>query len=197
MGELQYSAMSTEGQVIPRVGEQVFIASTAYVGGDVTIGDQSTVMHHVTIRGDIAPIRIGRRVNVQDGTVVHTRHGVALDIADDVGIGHRAVVHCRRVGRRSLIGIGAIVLDNCEIGERCLIAAGALLPPGTRVPDGSVLMGIPGKVVRTVTEDDLATIDHVINSYQELGRRHAAGLFPNILSQNTGRLSASEHRGAD
>lgn len=164
----------------PKLGKEVYLAPTAYVGGEVVFGDHCTVMHHVTVRGDIAPIRIGARVNLQDGTVVHTPTGTPLDIADDVGVGHRAVVHGRRIGSRTLIGIGAILLDDCEIGERCVIAAGSLLVPGTVIPDGSVVMGIPGKVVRAVTERDLRLIDHVVRSYVELGRRHAAGVFPNI-----------------
>jgi carbonic anhydrase/acetyltransferase-like protein (isoleucine patch superfamily) len=164
----------------PKLGTDVFVASTAYVGGDVAMGDQCTVMHHVTIRGDIAPIRIGNRVNVQDGSVVHTPSGTPLDIADDVGIGHRAVVHCRRIGSRSLIGIGAIVLDDCVIGSRCVIAAGAVVTPRTEIPDGSVVMGMPARVVRSVTERDLAMIDHVVSSYARLGRLHEVGTFPNI-----------------
>jgi len=94
--------------VEPKLGSEVYIASTAYVGGDVEIGDRSTVMHHVMIRGDIAAIRLGARVNIQDGAIVHTKNGVPLDIADDVGVGHRAIVHCRRVGSRTLIGMGSI-----------------------------------------------------------------------------------------
>ena len=136
-------------------------------------------MHHVVIRGDLAPIRIGARVNVQDGSILHTPHGVPLEIGDDVGIGHRAVVHCRRVGARTLIGTGAIVLDNCEIGSCCLIAAGAVLPPGTVVPDGKMVMGVPGRVAREVGPRELAAIDHVVQSYLELGAQHAVGVFPN------------------
>ncbi len=166
--------------VIARLGKGVYIADTAYVAGDVELGDNVTVMHHVMIRGDIAPIRIGARTNIQDGTVVHTPTGVPLDIAEDVGIGHRAIVHCRRVGPRTLIGMGAIVLDNAEIGSRCLVAAGCVVPPGMKVPDGSVIMGVPGKIVRTVTDADLKAIDHVVASYQELGKKHAAGIFPNM-----------------
>ena len=164
----------------PVVGADVYIAPTAYVGGDVVLSDQVTVMHHVVIRGDIAPIRIGRRVNVQDGAILHTRQGVPLHIAEDVGIGHRAVVHCRRIGSRSVIGIGAIVLDDAEIGSRCLIAAGALVPPRTIIPDGKVVMGMPGRIVRDVTPEDLELIDHVVRSYLDLGRRHTDGRYPNI-----------------
>jgi len=166
--------------VRPVLGAGVFIAPTSFVTGDVTLGDECTIMHHVIVRGDIAPIRIGARVNLQDGTVVHTPYGTPMDIADDVGVGHQAVVHCRRVGTRSLIGIGAIVLDDAEIGSLCVIAAGSLVPPGKIIPDGSVVMGVPGKVVRQVTDDDLKLIDHVVRSYVELGRLHAAGRFPNI-----------------
>lgn len=164
----------------PQVAEDVYIAPTSYVGGDVVIGSGSTVMHHVVIRGDISPIRIGSRVNVQDGSIVHTRYGVPLEIADGVGIGHRAVVHCRRVAGRTLIGTGSIVLDDAEIGSECLIAAGALITPGTIIPDGKVVMGAPGRIVRDTTPDDLAIIDHVVESYFRLGPVHARGEWPNI-----------------
>jgi len=164
----------------PRLGRDVYVAPTAYVGGDVVLGDNTTIMHHVTVRADIAPIRVGARVNFQDGTVVHTPFGVPLDIADDVGVGHRAVVHCRRIGPRTLVGIGAILLDDCEIGSRCVIAAGCVLAPRTTVPDDSVVMGVPGIVVRRVTDRDLTMIDHVVESYVKLGKLHASGSFPNI-----------------
>lgn len=164
----------------PKLGRDVYIAPTCYVGGDVVLGDECTLMHHVVVRGDIAPIRIGARVNLQDGTIVHTKYGTPLDIGDDVGVGHRAIVHCRRVASRTLIGMGAIVLDDCEIGSRCLIAAGAVLSPGTIIPDDCVVMGVPGKIVRKVTEKDLAAIDHVVHSYLRMGRLCASGAFPNI-----------------
>jgi carbonic anhydrase/acetyltransferase-like protein (isoleucine patch superfamily) len=167
--------------LLPVLGKSVYIAPTSYVGGEVSIGDHSTIMHHVMIRGDIAPIRIGARVNIQDGSILHTKRGIPLDIADDVGVGHRAIVHCRSIGTRSLIGSGAIILDDCEIGARCLIAAGALLAPGTKIPGGHVVMGMPGKIVRTTSEQDLETIDHVVRSYIELGRLHAENRFPNIV----------------
>jgi len=161
-----------------RFGRGVYVAPTAYVGGDVTLGDDCTVMHQVVIRGDIAAIRLGVRCNVQDGAVIHTKHGRDLDIGDEVGIGHRAVVHCRRVGSRVLVGIGAIVLDDCEVGDDCIIAAGAILVPGTVVPAGKVVMGIPGRVVRDLTDADRQYCRHVVTSYLSLGKRHAAGEFP-------------------
>lgn len=159
------------------VGKNVYIAPTSYVGGAVTLGDDVTVMHHVCIRGDVSHIRIGRRVNVQDGTVIHTHSGVDLDIEDDVSIGHRAVVHCTRVMAGSLIGIGSIVLDGSVIGRHCLVAAGALVPPNTIVPDGKVIMGVPGKIVRDVTAQEREYMAYVVRNYMELGRRHAAGEY--------------------
>ncbi|MHC4234723.1 MAG: gamma carbonic anhydrase family protein [Planctomycetota bacterium] len=161
-----------------RLGRGVYIAPTAYVGGDVVLGDRCTVMHHVAIRGDIAAIRIGARCNVQDGAVVHTQHDCSQIIGDDVGIGHRAVVHGRRIGSRVLIGIGAIILDDCEIGDECVIAAGAVLTPGTIIGPGKVVMGVPAAVVREATAADGEYAKHVIESYLELGRLHAAGRFP-------------------
>ena len=170
--------MSTSLQ--PRLGRNVYIAPTSYVAGDVTIGDDVTIMHHVMIRGDIAPIRIGARTNIQDGSIVHTDHGVPLDIGDDVGVGHRAIVHCRRVGARCLIGMGAIVLNGCDIGDRCLVAAGSVLVPDTIIASDSVVMGFPGRIVRPTGERELQIIDRVVQSYLNLGRRHASGEFPNI-----------------
>jgi carbonic anhydrase/acetyltransferase-like protein (isoleucine patch superfamily) len=166
-----------ESIIRPIVGRNVYIAPTSYVGGDVTIGDDCTIMHFVCIRGDVSAIRIGRRVNVQDGTIIHTRSGVDLHIADEVGIGHRAVVHCRRVGPRTLIGIGSIILDDAEIGEGCIVAAGALVTPGTIVPDGTLAMGMPARVVRDVTDEDRRYIQFVVDNYLRLGREHAAGKY--------------------
>ena len=163
-----------------KLGREVYIAPTAYVGGDVVIGDQSTIMYQVVIRGDIAPIRLGARVNVQDGAILHPAYDTPLVVGDDVSIGHQAVVHCRRVGARTLIGIGAILLDDCVVGSRCIVAAGAVLSPNTVIPDGSVAMGVPGRVVREVTDRDLEAIDHTARDYLVLGPLHAAGRFPNI-----------------
>lgn len=159
-----------------RIGN-VYAARTAVLVGDVSLGDDSNVWHHTVIRGDVAPIRLGLRVNVQDGAVLHCKHDVPLEIADDVAIAHVAVVHCRRVGARTLIGTRATVLDDCEIGEDCLIAAGALLTPGTIVPDGSVVMGMPGKVVRSIRREEREYIRRVTEGYLQLARDHAAGRF--------------------
>jgi len=160
-----------------RVGS-VFLAETAVVVGDVVLGPDCSVWHHCVVRGDVAPIRVGARVNIQDGAVLHCNHGVPLEIADEVSMGHHAVVHCRRVGRGTLVGTRATVLDDCEIGQECLIAAGAVVPPGTVVPDGMVVMGVPGRVIRPVSDRERAYLRRVVEVYLDLARRHAEGGFP-------------------
>jgi carbonic anhydrase/acetyltransferase-like protein (isoleucine patch superfamily) len=162
--------------MIERVGE-VYVARTAVIVGDVTMGEDCNVWPHCVIRGDVAPIRLGRRVNIQDGSLLHCKDNVPLEIADDVAVGHHAVLHCTRIGSRSLIGTRATVLDDCEVGEDCIIAASALLTPGTIVPDGSVVMGMPGKVVREIRDKDREYIRHIIEGYIELSRRHVDGEF--------------------
>ena len=159
-----------------RIGS-VFAAETAVIVGDVTLGEDCNIWHHCVIRGDVAPIRLGKRVNIQDGSLLHCKGGVPLEIADDVAAGHHTVIHCTRVGSRTLIGTKATLLDECEIGEDCLIAAGALLTPGTIVPDGKVVMGMPGKVVRDIRADERKYIQYVLEIYQRLAREHADGLY--------------------
>jgi len=157
-----------------------YAAESAVIVGDVQIGEDSSVWHHCVLRGDVAPIRVGERTNIQDNAVLHCKLGVPLEVGSEVVIGHGAVVHCKWVGSRSLIGIHATVLDDSSIGEDCLIAAGTVVPPGTIVPDNCLVMGIPGKVVRELNETERAYIRRVVNGYAELARRHAAGEFKPI-----------------
>jgi carbonic anhydrase/acetyltransferase-like protein (isoleucine patch superfamily) len=159
-------------------GRQVYVAPTAYIGGDVSLGDGCTVMHHVAIRGDVAPIRIGQSVNIQDGAVLHCNKGVPLEIGDEVTVGHRAVVHGKHVGSGTLIGIGAVVLDNADVGAGCIVAPGAVVTPGMQVPDGMVVMGVPARVVREVGDADQTYLDRVVSGYRVLNERHAAGEYP-------------------
>lgn len=168
-----------------QLGRDVYVAPTAYVGGNIVLGDNCTVMHHVVIRGDIALIQFGDRCNVQDGAVIHTAYGVPQIFGDEVAIGHAAVVHGKSIGSGTLIGIGAVVLDGSEIGENCLIAAGAVLKPGTKVPSGKVVMGTPARVSRDLKEADRLYIRHVIESYQRVGLAHRDGQFPNVAGSAT------------
>jgi carbonic anhydrase/acetyltransferase-like protein (isoleucine patch superfamily) len=161
---------------IRRIGD-FWASASASISGDVTIGAEASIWHHCVLRGDVAPIRVGARTNVQDGSVLHCKLGVALEVGEEVVIGHLAAVHCKRVGPRSLIGIRAAVLDDAEIGEDCLVGAGSVVVPGMVVPPGSVVMGSPARVVRPIRDEERAYIRRVIEGYVDLARRHAAGEF--------------------
>jgi carbonic anhydrase/acetyltransferase-like protein (isoleucine patch superfamily) len=152
---------------------QHYQAADAVVCGDVTVGKDCSLWFQTVVRGDIAPIRIGERTNIQEHCVLHCDAGKPLEIGDDVTIGHGAVVHCARVGSRSLVGIKAVLLGDCVIGEDCVIAAGAVLSPGTVVPDGQVAMGVPAKVVRPIRESERTFIRQNCAHYVELARDHA------------------------
>jgi carbonic anhydrase/acetyltransferase-like protein (isoleucine patch superfamily) len=147
------------------------------VTGDVTIGELSSIWFGAVVRGDVAAVTIGRRVNVQDNAVIHCDNGFPNAIEDDVVIGHGAIVHGERVGRGTLIGMGSTVLGHTKIGAACLIAAGAVVPPGLEVPDRMVVMGVPGKIVRPVREDDLKYMRMLAEHYARLAQRYVDGEF--------------------
>ncbi len=149
-----------------------YIADTARVRGDVTLGEDVNLWYGVVIRGDVAPVTIGARTNVQDNTVIHCDADKPLVIGRDVSIGHAAVVHGVVVGDGTLIGIGARVLDGSRIGKGCLIAAGALVPPGLEVPDGMVVMGMPGRIVRPLTDAERAYLVDIPPRYAALAKLH-------------------------
>ena len=149
-----------------------FIADTARVVGEVSLGADVSVWYGAVVRGDVAPIVIGNGTNVQDNAVVHCDHLYANVIGENVTIGHGAIVHGECVGDGTLIGMGAIVMGRSRIGRDCLIAAGAVVPPGLEVPDGSVVMGVPGKVTRRVSNDDLAYLRKLPPHYARLARTH-------------------------
>jgi gamma-carbonic anhydrase len=155
----------------PTLGRDVFIAPNATVIGDVHLGDESSVWFSAVIRGDVFPIRFGARTNVQDGSVVHVTGGqAATTVGDDVTIGHMVLLHGCTVGNRCLIGMGSILLDGSEIGEECLVAAGSLIAPRTKIPPRSMVMGRPGKAVRTLSERDLAMVREAGVLYVEYAR---------------------------
>jgi carbonic anhydrase/acetyltransferase-like protein (isoleucine patch superfamily) len=157
-----------------------FKSRTSIVTGDVTIGESSSLWFGAVVRGDVAKVTIGRRVNVQDNAVVHCDAGVPHVIEDDVVIGHGAIVHGAFVGRGSLIGMAATVLGRAKIGRECLIAAGAVVPPGLEVPDRMVVMGVPGKVVRPVKDEELKYMASLVNHYVELAGKHVEGAIREV-----------------
>jgi carbonic anhydrase/acetyltransferase-like protein (isoleucine patch superfamily) len=142
--------------VRPTMGEAVYVAPNATVIGDVHLGDESSVWFGAVLRGDCFPIRIGKRTNVQDGTVIHVTGGkAATTVGDEVTIGHMALLHGCTIGNRCLIGMGSIVLDDAEIGDESLVAAGSLVAPHAKFPPRSMIMGRPAKLLRTIRNGDL------------------------------------------
>ena len=150
-------------------------ADTALIVGDVTIGEQSSFWFNTIVRGDVGPIVIGRRVNVQDGAIIHCDTGITNQIEDDVSIAHGAICHGQQIGRGSLIGIRATLLMKSRIGEECLIAAGAVVTPGTVIPDRHLAAGIPAKVLRPLKDEELEYLRWVPQRYIALANEWMAG----------------------
>lgn len=135
----------------PKIGENTYFADNATIIGDVEIGRDCSIWFNAVLRGDVNSIRIGNRVNVQDGTVIHTLYQKSVSIiGDDVSIGHNVVIHGAEVKAGALIGMGAIVLDHAVIGEGAIIAAGSVILSGTQVEPGSIYAGVPAKFVKKV-----------------------------------------------
>ena len=149
----------------PTVGRKVYIARTAVVVGDVTLGDYSSVWYNATLRGDINRIVVGHHSNIQDNVVLHLADEFACLIGNWVTVGHSATVHACSVGDECLIGIGATVLDGAIIGNQCLIGAGAVVTPGTQIPDGSMAIGTPARVVRVLEADERARLRQWAEKY--------------------------------
>ncbi|CAN5906440.1 gamma carbonic anhydrase family protein [soil metagenome] len=163
--------------VVPKVGRGVFVAPSASVIGDVVLGDESSVWFGTVLRGDVFPIRIGARTNVQDNAVVHVTGGqAATSVGDDVTIGHMALIHGCTVGNRCLIGMGSVLLDGAVIEDDCLVAAGSLVPPRMRIPSRSLVMGRPAKVIRVLGTADLEHIREAGALYVGYARDFASGL---------------------
>ncbi len=158
----------------PRIDPSAWLAPSAVVIGDVVIGPDSSVWFGAVVRGDVHRIRIGARTNLQDQCVVHvTRERFATEIGNEVTLGHRAVVHGCTVEDGALIGIGAVVLDGARVGEEALVGAGALVGPGTQIPAGSLVVGVPARVVRVLSPDERALQRARAREYVETARVYA------------------------
>ncbi|MBI5587746.1 MAG: gamma carbonic anhydrase family protein [Deltaproteobacteria bacterium] len=170
--------------VLPRLGENVYIEDSARVIGDVEIGRDSSVWFNAVVRGDVHYIRIGARTNVQDNCTLHvTKDIFPLIIGNDITIGHNVILHGCTVKDRCLIGMGAIILDNAEIGEDSIIGAGALVKEGTKVPPGSLVVGVPGKVAREVRPEEKARILKSAMNYIEYAKNYVD--YRGVKSQNS------------
>jgi carbonic anhydrase/acetyltransferase-like protein (isoleucine patch superfamily) len=156
--------------------EDYYIAPSAQVIGAVRLGRETSVWFNCVLRGDSDWLNIGDGSNVQDGTIIHTDEGVPVTVGRNVTLGHRAFLHGCTVDDDSLIANGAMVLDGASIGRSCIVASGALIPPNKRIPDGSVVMGSPGKIVRQVTDADLALIESSGKHYRARWRHYRDAL---------------------
>lgn len=160
----------------PQIGHRVFLAETCAVIGDVVIGDESSVWYGVVLRGDMYPIRVGARTNLQDGTIVHITGGqFATAIGDDCTVGHGAIVHGCTIEDHCLIGMGATILDGARIGRGSLVGAGALVTPGSDIPPSSLVLGAPARVVRPINPKEKEQIEYGAAHYVELALRYLAG----------------------
>ena len=157
----------------PRLDPSVFVAASAYVIGDIEIAAGSSVWFGAVLRGDLNLIRIGEKVSIQDNCVCHVDSTRGpLIIGNEVTVGHRAVLHGCQIGNLSLIGMGAVILDDVKIGENCIIGAGSVVAPKTEVPARTLMVGVPAKPAREITEDDMKIIKAGVDEYFNLSRKY-------------------------
>ncbi|MFA6455966.1 MAG: gamma carbonic anhydrase family protein [Bacteroidota bacterium] len=160
MGIVTYKGIS------PTIDPSVFIADGVHIIGDVHIGKDSSVWYNTVIRGDVHYIRIGERTNIQDNSVVHvTNKKFPTNIGSNVTIGHSAVIHACTINDYSLIGMGAVVLDDAKVGKYCLIAAGAVVTMGMVIPDGMLAAGVPAKIIRPLTTEERKFLEQSAQNY--------------------------------
>ncbi len=168
-----------DGIKVQTPGEgRYWVAPNALVVGNVAIGEDASVWFGSSIRGDNEPIRIGRGSNIQEGCVLHTDPGYPMTIGEDVTVGHMVMLHGCTIGRGSLIGIGSIIMNGTVIGEECLIGANTLIPEGKQIPPRSMVVGSPGKVLRQLSDEDVARFGGAARRYVQNWKRFAAGMKP-------------------
>lgn len=156
----------------PSIHETVFVAPGAYLIGDVKVGKESTIWFNAVIRADEDAVIIGERCSIQDNATIHLSEGFPVIVEDEVTVGHHVNLHGCTVKKRSIIGMGSTILDGAEIGEECIVGANTLIPSGKIIPPRSLVIGSPGKVVRELTEKDLAHIQLSIESYVDKGYKY-------------------------
>ncbi|EPX78373.1 carbonic anhydrase, family 3 [Salipiger mucosus DSM 16094] len=162
--------------IAPEIAESAWVAPDANVIGKIVLEADSSVWFGCTLRGDNEEIRLGAGSNLQENVVCHTDMGYPLVVGPGCTVGHKVMLHGCTIGENSLIGMGATVLNGAKIGRNCLIGAGALVTEGKEIPDGSLVMGMPGKVVRQLDEDAIQGLRQSALHYQERARRFGAGL---------------------
>jgi carbonic anhydrase/acetyltransferase-like protein (isoleucine patch superfamily) len=160
------------GDDTPRVAPSAWVADSATVIGRVELAEGASVWYGCVLRGDNDWLRIGRNTNVQDGSVLHTDHGIELVLGDNVSVGHQCMMHGCTVGDGTLIGIQSVILNHARIGRNCIVGAGSLVTEGKEFPDGSMIMGSPAKVVRALTPEQIERVAMISTHYVEQATRH-------------------------
>ncbi len=160
------------GDDAPQLAPTAWVADRATVLGRVTMGEGSSVWYGAVLRGDNDRITLGARVNIQDGSVLHTDHGFPMVLADDVSVGHQVMLHGCTIGEGTLIGIQAVVLNGAKIGRNCLVGAGAVVTEGKEFPDNSLILGSPAKVVRELSPQQAAMVRAIAGHYVDNASRH-------------------------
>src|SRR3954462_8890507 len=163
---------------MPNIHPSAFIASTAAVMGDVTVGQDASIWYQTVLRGDMAPIVIGAQSNIQDGTVVHVDEGVPCHVGQRVGVGHRVILHGCTVEDECLIAMGSVLLNGVVIGTGSVVAAGAVVPEGMQVPPHSLVMGVPGRIIRSVDAGLAQRVASTWRHYVKEAKAHKAGKYP-------------------
>jgi carbonic anhydrase/acetyltransferase-like protein (isoleucine patch superfamily) len=164
------------GALAPRIADTAWVADSAVVIGNVELAEEASVWFGAVLRGDTETLTIGRRSNVQDGSVLHADHGFPLVLGEGVTVGHQVMLHGCSVGDGSLVGIQAVVLNGARIGRHCLVAAGAVVTEGKEFPDGSLIMGAPARVVRPLTPEQIDGLKESAQHYVDNARRYRDGL---------------------
>ncbi|MCB1510019.1 MAG: gamma carbonic anhydrase family protein [Hyphomicrobiaceae bacterium] len=160
--------------------DQYWVADNATVLGNIVLEENSSIWFNAVLRGDNETITVGRGSNVQDGSVLHTDPGYPLTIGENCTVGHMAMLHGCTIGNGSLVGIGAIILNGAVIGEESLVGGNALVAEGKVIPPRSLVLGSPGKVVRQLTDDDIAMIQRGVKNYQARWKQYKSGLKPQV-----------------
>jgi carbonic anhydrase/acetyltransferase-like protein (isoleucine patch superfamily) len=156
----------------PKIASNTFVAANSTIIGRCTIEDNSSVWFNTTIRADVNEIKIGKNVNVQDGSVIHCDHEYAVSIADNVTIGHNAIIHGCSISSNCIIGMGSTILDGASIGENCIVGANSLITTGKEIPSGSLVMGSPAKVVRQLSVEEIEGIKKSVTGYVALSKEY-------------------------
>jgi len=162
--------------MLPKVHPTAWLAETAVLIGDVEVGEESSIWYGCVLRGDVMPVRVGRRTNIQDGSILHVEGGkYTCELGDDVSVGHMAIVHGCQVEDGALIAMGAIVLNNVHVGEGAVVGAGALVPEGKVIPPNTLWMGTPARYVRDLGDEERERFRMTAVHYRELKDRYKNG----------------------